>query len=532
MNRVFLCLTTEHDLRLVAVAGVVCLLSTIVGYDLLARAVAERRAIRFSWLAAAALVTGGGVWATHFIAMLAYDPGVPLGFAVATTLGSGVGGIVLAGVGFVLIASAPKSPVVRVLSGAVIGGGVAMLHYVGMAAVVLQGTIVWDDDLVASSVIGGCALAALSTWQFTGGARIRQRLLAAVTLTLAVCFHHFVGMGAVTIIQDVSRPEIASALPKSAIVMGVTGAMLAVLALGAISGTFDRTLASRSAQEAQRLSTLANVAFEGIVVCRDGCVVQANQSFAKLVGREADDLVGLPLAQFFAEADRYSVAALMGGVGKRVISARVETASADLIPAEILTRVIEERGGRQIVVAVRDLRERPLAENRIRFLAHHDTLTGLANRGFFGVRLEEEIAKARRSGSLLAVHYVDLDRFKEVNDALGHLAGDEVLRTVAGRLQALARKSDVIARLGGDEFVLLQTEVGSPDAAVALAERVCRSLGKAISPNGERVEVSASVGVALFPADSDTSEGLIRAADMALYRAKNEGRATFRCFEP
>ncbi|MBV9702387.1 MAG: bifunctional diguanylate cyclase/phosphodiesterase, partial [Methylobacteriaceae bacterium] len=246
MNRVFLCLTTEHDLRLVAVAGVVCLLSTIVGYDLLARAVAERRAIRFSWLAAAALVTGGGVWATHFIAMLAYDPGVPLGFAVATTLGSGVGGIVLAGVGFVLIASAPKSPVVRVLSGAVIGGGVAMLHYVGMAAVVLQGTIVWDDDLVAASVIGGCALGALSTWQFTGATRTRQRLLAAVTLTLAVCVHHFVGMGAATIVQDLSRPEIASALPKSAIVMGVTGAMLAVLALGAISGTFDRVLASRS----------------------------------------------------------------------------------------------------------------------------------------------------------------------------------------------------------------------------------------------------------------------------------------------
>ncbi|MDF1585501.1 putative bifunctional diguanylate cyclase/phosphodiesterase [Marinimicrococcus flavescens] len=178
-----------------------------------------------------------------------------------------------------------------------------------------------------------------------------------------------------------------------------------------------------------------------------------------------------------------------------------------------------------------DVTERKLAEARIHYLAHHDGLTGLPNRGMFHEQLSQALARATRDGMMLAVLFLDLDRFKEVNDGLGHAVGDLLLQAVAERLQGSVREVDAVARLGGDEFALVQTSMGHPAAAETLARRLVEILAVPVEVGGHQVTVATSVGIALFPADGADAAQLLKSADLALYRAKADGRGTFRFFE-
>jgi diguanylate cyclase (GGDEF)-like protein/PAS domain S-box-containing protein len=529
MNQIVYCLTAEHDLRLVLVAGLVSFLSAAVGYDLLARARVERRIF---WLASAALVTGSGIWATHFIAVLAYDPGVVIGYGIVTTALSGIAGTVISGIGFAAIIYGQKDRTLAPLAGVVIGGGVAVLHYVGIAALIIPGSIQWNWVLVLWSVGLGCALGAASTYLFQRSTTVGQRLVAALLLTLAVCSHHFTSMGAITIVPG-DAPNVTASLPKGWLVVAIVAAMVVILLLAAIGGTFDRMLASRELREARRLSALANAAFEGIVLCRDGKIVDANESFRRLIGIELDEMRGRAFSSFVSEGDQYLVANAMNHNVAKAFTVELRTAAGVAVPAEVLKRVSDALVTGDSILAVRDLRERKEAESRIRFLAHHDALTGLANRAFFSLRFDDEIARAQRAGTLLAIHYVDLDRFKAVNDSYGHGIGDEVLKETAKRLDELAESGYVVARLGGDEFVIVQVGLGHPGDAVAFAEKVCTRLNEPLLRAGDNpVAMGASVGVAVFPHDGRNAETLAHSADVALYRAKEAGRATYRAFEP
>ncbi len=165
-------------------------------------------------------------------------------------------------------------------------------------------------------------------------------------------------------------------------------------------------------------------------------------------------------------------------------------------------------------------------------LALHDTLTGLPNRAFFAERMEHALAQVRRHRTMLAVLCLDLDRFKQVNDTLGHPVGDALLRAVAGRLGGCLRDCDTAARLGGDEFVIIQAPLGRVEDAGTLAQRIINVLSEPYDLNGHKVVIGASVGIALAPADTTDSDHILKMADMALYRAKADGRGVFRMFEP
>ena len=161
-----------------------------------------------------------------------------------------------------------------------------------------------------------------------------------------------------------------------------------------------------------------------------------------------------------------------------------------------------------------------------------DPLTGLPNRVLLLDRLNQGLARAQRGGEPMAVMLLDLDGFKDVNDALGHAAGDRLLRQVGDRLTAMLRAADTLARLGGDEFALLQPSVRRAADAEALAAKLLAALGAPFDLDGQEVHVGASIGIALFPGDGENAETLLRHADLALYRAKAEGRAGFRFFAP
>ena len=159
-------------------------------------------------------------------------------------------------------------------------------------------------------------------------------------------------------------------------------------------------------------------------------------------------------------------------------------------------------------------------------------LTGLPNRALLRDRLGQALAHARRHDAPVAVLCLDLDHFKQVNDTLGHPVGDALLRAVAERLAGCVREEDTAARLGGDEFAIVQVGMGQPGAAGALARRLVEALSAPYEVLGHQVVVGTSVGIAIAPEDGEDPDELLKRADMALYRAKADGRGVFRSFEP
>ena len=183
------------------------------------------------------------------------------------------------------------------------------------------------------------------------------------------------------------------------------------------------------------------------------------------------------------------------------------------------------------VVLYTDITELKRREREIQFLADHDTLTGLHNRASFQRRAEEALVGAKRRGTTVAIMCLDLDHFKNVNDTLGHAAGDEFLKCVAKRLRACFRDMDTVARFGGDEFGIVFTDLNQPETATTLVSRLLEIVSHPMDFNGQQIVSGVSIGVALSATDGDDADGLIKRADLALYRAKAEGRGTFRFFE-
>ena len=210
------------------------------------------------------------------------------------------------------------------------------------------------------------------------------------------------------------------------------------------------------------------------------------------------------------------------------IHAPVFVQSRDSRTLALTFRAMDNGGS---VVLVDDVTEQKNAEARIEYLARYDALTGLPNRSFFRDEINRIIKHMSREGSC-AILFIDLDEFKQINDTLGHSTGDTLLRKVAERLRGVVRATDIIARLGGDEFVILQLPLNSPDDASNLARRIVGELSQPYEVDGNELVIGASIGIALSPKDGTQADVLLKSADLALYRAKSDGRSGWRFFEP
>ncbi len=186
----------------------------------------------------------------------------------------------------------------------------------------------------------------------------------------------------------------------------------------------------------------------------------------------------------------------------------------------------------RMVGTIQDVTKRKQAAETIRHLAYHDALTGLPNRTLFEDRLTLALAQVRRKEQLVAVMFLDLDRFKVVNDTVGHTFGDQLLRDVAERLTGLVREGDTVARMGGDEFTVLLPEVSQAGEAVEIAERILETLRQPWRIDNREYHVTTSIGIAIYPSDGEDAESLIRNADTAMYRAKEQGRDNFELYTP
>ena len=532
MLTVYNCIMTAHDLRLVGLAAVICALASFTAISLLHHVRRSSGQMRLMWLAVSATSTGSGIWATHFIAMLAFSPGLPTAYNIVLTIFSLIAAIFLTGTGLAVAVMANWRAGAwlggAMVGGAMVGGGIAAMHYTGMAAFEIQGRIEWDPTLVAVSIALGGLIGAVALPVGLRGDGLKWKLLGALLLTLAICSHHFTAMGAATIVPDPTIEFSATALPSGWLAIAVALASFIIIALALAGVAIEMRDRRRVEIEFDRMRGLANAAVEGLLVCEGDSIVTVNNSFADLVGTPAECMACARLEQCFPDE----------GTRLKLFERPNQPVEGDLLhadgsmtPVELILRPVDYGGKPHHVIAVRDLQARKQAEQHIRFLAHHDSLTGVPNRSTFNKKLDQEIESALETGRRLAVLCLDLDRFKEVNDLFGHAAGDAALQAVAKRIAGVLEEGQMLARLSGDEFAIMVPSLSNPTAAGRIAENILEILRAKRGDSEADAPIGTSIGIAMCPDDATDRHALLSHADTALYRAKNEGRGTYRFFE-
>ncbi|MCR0982907.1 bifunctional diguanylate cyclase/phosphodiesterase [Roseomonas populi] len=538
------CLQYDHNPALLVLATAVCFMACLVCTNLVRRAGSVKPGHRKFWNLGAGVVYGSGVWATHFIAMLALQPGIPISYAPGLTALSALVAIVGAAIAF-QIGQIPgigqsrnRSAGMRAqVAGAVLGLTVGAMHYMGLSAILLPGHIEFSPVHIAISILlgGGLAAAGLSC-------RLDdrpRRLLASGLLAASIISLHFVGMAGATMVPHGGLWAAHAGVDERVLAITVAAVVGTVAVVSHISVALEEKLWGQGTREAARLRRLVNNTSDGLFIHRGGKILDVNEPLARLLGRPPEALVGQDISGILpAEAAARLRDAALPDHAAPALEVELTVGSGRRIAVEILSRIIEEpdtedrgKAPPAHAVAVRDPTERKRAEAQIRYLAHHDGLTGLPNRTLLADRANQALETAMREGRSIALLCLNLDRFKAVNDLLGHDGGDKLLLQAAERLRELVRGGDTIARLSADEFAIVQADLDAPEDAAALARRIIQALSAPFDIEGQAFQVSTSVGVAIFPADGRTVPRLLRNADTALHRAKREGPGTLCFFE-
>ena len=666
MYRVVSCLATQHDYRLVMLAALICTVAALATFKIYSHVAASQGLRRLALLLLTGVCSASGIWATHFVAMLAYESGFPTAYDPMATTVSLLSAVVATTVGFAI--STAGSRWQPGAGGVVIGAGIGLMHYTGMQALIVPGTLHWDVTLVVVSMAIGVILASTATIVFHRWSGRQALCSSAGLLTLGIFGLHFTAMGAMTILPDPTIVIQPSRFDDALMAVAVAGATLLVMLSGVTSAALMETQTRQQREEEVRIQNLRfdtaiNNMSQGLAMFdAEQRLVVCNRLYAELYGltpeqvkpgttirqlleyRHAKGLFGNVdfetfvrdwLAEFSKASSRIQELVdgrvisivrrpmLDGGVvssteditERQKLNARLEQQNLrfdvalknmsqglcmfdaeqrlviandryaemyDLTPEQVKpgttfrqilecriamgayvssapeeyinerlsavrervasTKIHELSDGRVIailhqpmadggwVATHQDITEQRRSDAKIAHMALHDALTSLPNRVLLNERLEHALTRVKR-GEIVAAHLLDLDHFKNVNDTLGHAAGDKLLGMVADRLRALVRETDTIARMGGDEFAIVQVGIPDPADATSLALRVIQAVSAPYQIEDHHVVIGASVGVAVAPNDGSTPEQLIRNADLALYRSKGDGRGTFRFFE-
>jgi diguanylate cyclase (GGDEF)-like protein len=450
----------SHEFGLVVLSIVVAVLASYVALDLASRVAASRgsKAAGF-WLAGGALSMGIGIWAMHFIGMLAVHLPIPMSYDIFITLLSLAIAIVVSAFALYTVSYGVWSVRRLLFSGLLMGIGICAMHYSGMAAMEMRPSITYDPLLFGASVLIAIVASIVALWiafqlrSETILSAFWSKAGSALVMGAAISGMHYTGMAAAIFapgsVCTVNPQEINNVWLAAAI----GGCAFIVLATTLLVSIFDARLADRSALHAQKLE-------------------QMNADLAK----QASEL---------------------------------------LLTNDRLQKEVQER--------IR-------SEERNQHLAFHDGLTGLPNRSLFSKLLNHGINQARRNSTGLAVFFIDLDRFKTINDTLGHDAGDQLLQEVAKRLKDCLRESDTVARLGGDEFVILLEGLHQKGVVGQVAHKMLVALAKPFALLGQEFRVTASIGISTFPAGGEDEQSLMKNADVAMYHAKAEGKNNYQFY--
>ena len=425
----------HHDPKLVVLSVTVAVIASYAALDLAARVSVRRGRAAWLWLLGGAGVMGTGIWSMHFIGMLALQLGGSVAYDGRINAASWLIAVLASGVALLVVRRPALTRSSLAGGGLVMGLGIAGMHYTGMAAMRVSPPIEYDLSLVAASV--GIAFVAS---------------LAALSLSFRLRRRY-------------SRGAVFAKL-GSALLLG----------LGIAAMHYTGMAAARFAP---------------------GTVSLVPPSLAGLDDAFLAELIGL---------------AALGLLGVTLVLSAFDTARA--ARTEAFALALQARN------------------EQLRAAALYDALTGLPNRVLLDERLIQAMRRSERSGKPFAVMFVDLDRFKPVNDTYGHEVGDQLLKAVSERMQACVRGEDTVARSGGDEFIVVMAELARGVDAGIVGEKILKELARPFEVGSHQLDIGASIGLSVYPDDARDVKTLVLHADAAMYHAKHAGRSQLSFFTP
>lgn len=547
MYNVLNCITTEHDLSHVIAALFVLAFSNCCSLVVFRRSmVATMRHNQIFWAVASGTVVGLGIWSTHFIALLGYQPGFEVVFSGGRTIISAM--IVVTGFVITALMMRLNSDIlVRVLSAAIATASVTAMHFYGMTALNASAIMEYDQMMVTTAIVLGF-IGYVATYLTGANPSIpRSTLLATIFSIIAVLAIHFVSATGTTMIPVKGLETPAIALRSGGLSIIIALAMLLVVFIFAMAAGLDTQFQRIRSKEQRKLFVLADASSEGLfVVAPDGTILSTNSAARTMFqddgpekhkledlglapeSEPAPSLTGNKIQNILQIQDEDITFAENHDFGER----RLRFSDGREMVATVSSRYVRESDGDFIVFAVHDMTQRVRAEARVRTLAYRDSLTGLYNRVAFNMALESAVSKrSSENANDLAVLIIDLDEFKEVNDQYGHGTGDTLLKSIGRRLSSQLGKKDVLARLGGDEFAVLLRGRTSHDEITDVASRILTALSEPIAIGRRTLSSGGSIGIAQPSKGNHSAARLLTFADRALYSAKEAGRNCFRFYD-
>ncbi|WP_144697566.1 bifunctional diguanylate cyclase/phosphodiesterase [Fictibacillus phosphorivorans] len=540
--------SSTYHIPLVSLSIIIAVIASYAALDLGIQVQKTKSYARYIWMISGAFAMGMGIWAMHFVAMLAFHLSITVTYDITLVIVSIIPAILSSGIALYII-SRPVMGKKQVLLGALfMATGIVSMHYTGMEAMKMNAEIqynpfLWTLSAVIAFVASVVALYLLSfvSQNYKTSKIWLVKLGSAVLMGIAISGMHYTGMSAASYKAHQHHTDLASTPFNSTLLAYAIGiVILILLGMVFISTFIDRRFEYQSILSERKFRSVIESANDSIILSdRTGTIISWNKGAELIFGFTEKEALGKNLQIIIP--DRFKIAHqqgmeryLLSGEPK-VIGNTVELEGlrkdGSEFPIELSLAAWQEDDQVYFSSIIRDITERKRNEKKINQMVYRDPLTGLPNRLLLNDRLSQALELADENKQTIGIMFIDLDRFKYINDTLGHAVGDQLLIEIAKRIQACVGKNDTVCRQGGDEFIVLIPNT-TADEVSKIAQQIVDLFSSSVMVNEQELFVTPSIGIAMYPGDGRDIETLIKNADTAMYRVKEQGKNNFQFYTP
>lgn len=540
--------SSSYHIPLVILSIVIAVMASYAALDLGIQVNKAKSTARHIWIGAGAFTMGMGIWAMHFIAMLAFHLSIPVTYDLTLVIVSIIPAIIASALALFIISRSAMEKRQVLLGAFFMATGIVSMHYTGMEAMEMDAVIeynrfIWGLSAIIAFVVSIVALYLLSfvSQNYQSKKLPWIKTVSALIMGIAISGMHYTGMAAASY-KPHQHADLNGAAPFNSTFLAYAIGIVILILLGLVflSTFIDRRFEYQSIQSERKFRSLIESANDAIILSDSrGTIISWNKGAESIFGFHKNEVLGknlqIIIPKKYQEAhqkgmDRYLATGEPKVMGKTVELEGVRKDGSEF-PIELSLASWKEDGNVFFSSIIRDISLRKKNEEKINQMIYRDPLTGLPNRLLLNDRLAQALDQANNNKQTLGIMFIDLDRFKYINDTLGHAVGDELLIEVAKRIETCVGKADTVSRQGGDEFIVLVPNTTS-DEVTKKAQKIIDSFSHSVMLNEQELFVTPSIGISLYPGDGRDIEALIKNADTAMYRVKEQGKNNFQFYTP
>ena len=538
-------ISSSYHLPLVLLSIFIAIIASYAALDLGIQVRKAKSYAKAAWGSAGALAMGMGIWAMHFVAMLAFHLNIPVQYDYHVVIFSILPAIISSGIALFIISKAELKTLHVFLGGFFMATGIVSMHYIGMEAMIMEAAVVYDPILYALSILIAFIASVVAIYLISFVSKNYQskkiwwrKFISSLIMGAAIAGMHYTGMAGASYEAHHHHMDGLDPINNTYLAYVIGLVILILLGFVFISVLIDRRFEKQSIISERRFLSVIESANDAIILSdSSGTIISWNKGAETIFGYEKEEIVGKKLKtiipkrclQFHEkEMDLYLSTDETSVIGKTV-ELEAEKKDGSEIPIELSLAAWKEEDSIFFSNIIRDITERKRNEKKINQMVYLDPLTGLPNRLLLNDRLSLAMDQAAQNKHSLSIMFIDLDRFKYINDTLGHAVGDQLLIEVAKRIQSLLGKHDTLSRQGGDEFIVLLPQTNAVEVTKR-AKAIVDALNQSLIVEDQELYITPSIGISMYPTDGKDIDTLIKNADTAMYQVKERGKNNFQFY--